>query len=667
MMKIKRIALLLFLLLFLSSCTAAQEEKEAILLPASAEESEDDTLVLGTGQFLGVFNPFFVSDANDRKVINLTCATLYAGNEDGTPASLLAEYTPPNPVYNSDGELLYVLYRIKLAHGACFSDGTPITIDDVIFSMKVLCDPSYDGFSAFGSLPIAGIDSYRYDDPNYHETVQALRQEAEEPEEDTVEDYLMQQARKQLADRREEMLQEYEEEIDIEMSDEEQDEAVLAAFCTQQMEKNAAHWQKLAEEAAFAEALLAHQTREKETIMEEVPGIVRCGDDTLYLILEEYDPKAIYTIGSIIVSPRAYYAENGFVKGDLQAIREKSAKPMGAGAYCFSSYHHNVVTLTANPLYLRGKPKTETIKLQVLGNAGALEALLQGEVDIAEPAATPEVLDLVEEAGLHTRLVDTAGYGYLGINTERVPDLSVRKGIMHLINRTPAVKAYYGDLAEVIERSMSTVSWAYPVGAQAVYEFSPEKALDYFREAGYAQTKKNKKTVLEKDGRQLVLTIGIAGDGVMDHPCSAVLTQMKLSLEEMGGKLEIVDCDSSILYDRIRAGKWDLWISSQRSTPDPDLYPFYHSRGAQNYVRLKSDELDALLEQARNENNLLQRKYLYGEALDLLMEYAVEMPIYQRKTLTVFDPERVDITSLPQKMNGFYSYLSAIEKLQMIS
>ena len=52
-------------------------------------------------------------------------------------------------------------YAFTLREDAFFSDGTNITADDVIFSMYVLLDPSYRGYSDLGELPIVGLDEYR--------------------------------------------------------------------------------------------------------------------------------------------------------------------------------------------------------------------------------------------------------------------------------------------------------------------------------------------------------------------------------------------------------------------------------------------------------------------------------------------------------------------------
>ncbi len=59
---------------------------------------------------------------------------------------------------NADGT---VTYDIKLREDLKFSDGEPVTIDDVIFSMYVFLDPTYDGSVTMYSTPIVGLDEYR--------------------------------------------------------------------------------------------------------------------------------------------------------------------------------------------------------------------------------------------------------------------------------------------------------------------------------------------------------------------------------------------------------------------------------------------------------------------------------------------------------------------------
>ena len=53
------------------------------------------------------------------------------------------------------------VYNLKLRDDVVFSDGTPLTADDVIFSMYVYSDMDYDGYATFSGSPIRGLENYR--------------------------------------------------------------------------------------------------------------------------------------------------------------------------------------------------------------------------------------------------------------------------------------------------------------------------------------------------------------------------------------------------------------------------------------------------------------------------------------------------------------------------
>ena len=53
------------------------------------------------------------------------------------------------------------MYNLKLRDDVVFSDGTPLTADDVIFSMYVYADMDYDGYATFSGTPIKGLQNYR--------------------------------------------------------------------------------------------------------------------------------------------------------------------------------------------------------------------------------------------------------------------------------------------------------------------------------------------------------------------------------------------------------------------------------------------------------------------------------------------------------------------------
>jgi len=137
------------------------------------KQNNDTPLVVGYSPFNSKFSPFFSETAYDQDVWVMTAISLLNGDRQGaiimkgiegeTKAYNGTDYTYYGPadceiVENTDGT---VDYNFKLREDLKFSDGEPITIDDVIFSMYVLCDPTYDGNSTLFALPIEGMDAYR--------------------------------------------------------------------------------------------------------------------------------------------------------------------------------------------------------------------------------------------------------------------------------------------------------------------------------------------------------------------------------------------------------------------------------------------------------------------------------------------------------------------------
>ena len=70
------------------------------------------------------------------------------------------------------------------------------------------------------------------------------------------------------------------------------------------------------------------------------------------------------------------------------------------------------------------------------------------------------------------------------------------------------------------------------------------------------------------------------------------------------------------------------------------------------------DELSELIDEAREVLDQDTRAAIYAEALDLVMELAVEMPLYQRNDLTVYNNTKIDGTTLnpnPTAFDGLFA------------
>ena len=637
-------------------------------LLAGCAAKDTDTLVIGNGEMNGVFNPFFVETNADQNVVKLTSVTLNRLTQEGLLEGYGADYAAPEEILGEDGQVASTRYTYKIIDGLQFSDGTPVTAKDVIFSFKVFCDPSYNGLSTINTLPIVGLEEYLYDTENYQELLAGFEEEAMQIDKEYVMDYIKAMASDAVDTYSEEELTAY---MGMEMEPGLEGEKRLEALEKAYYEFEVANAFDYYIEGAQAEKvseLRQQYLEEKAGNFEilEIEGIKALDETTVEITLNGVNPSGVWDLGEMVIAPAHYYGA-GFEKGDLSSVRLMDETPMGAGPYVFESYKNDVVTMTANDGYFLGKPNIPKVKFAYTTKANAVEGIGLGEIDIADVEATQEEIGRIEENKLLYRTTDFQGYGYIGINSYNVSDSNVRKGLMCLINKEAGVNTYFGGLASVIERPASIDSWVYPENSEPVYTYDKSKALAYFEAAGYRQENVNGKTLLAKDGEPLEIAAGVGGEGTMDHPAALIFTQMKLDLEELGASLEITDCDLTVLTDGLYQGTFDIWAASWDTSIDPsDMNGIYLTGAEGNFYGLENEELDATLLAASATTDIEARKSLYAEAMDIIMEEAVEMPVYQRKHLYVFNPEVIDASSLPSVITEHRGYLDDIETIKFI-
>ena len=303
--------------------------------------------------------------------------------------------------------------------------------------------------------------------------------------------------------------------------------------------------------------------------------------------------------------------------------------------------------------------------------------------------------------------VDANSYAYIGINASTVKvgeewdsdaSKNLRRGLATILSvyRDVAVDSYYGEGAAVINYPISNTSWAAPqptdegyaiafsvdVDGNPIYtaEMTQEDkyaaaevaALGFFEAAGY--TVEGGVVTAAPEGARLSYEIIVPGDGIGDHPAFAILTGARDSLENIGIELKINDpADANILWDALDSGEQDLWTAAWRSTIDPDMYQVYHSSNIvclegsseSNHYHIQDAELDSLIMEARMSDDQPFRKAIYKQALDRIIDWAVEIPTYQRKDVVIFSTERINIETLTPDITTFWGWMNDIELIEM--
>ena len=768
----RALALILSLVMCVGLFTACGEQKNP---DGNDDESKDTPLVVGYSAFNQKFSPFFSETEYDQDVWVMTSLGLLNSDRQGqiimkgiegeTHNYNGTDYTYYGPadceiVQKDDGT---VDYNFKMREDLVFSDGEKVTIDDVIFSMYVLCDPTYDGNSTLYAVPIQGMAAYR---AGMTTLAKALAAAGRDNADFT---YWTEEQQTKFWDNFDKGLVPFAEGI--------------VAACVEgglntegDIAGAAANWgfDGLAKDATIQDFAMAignqygwvFSAMEKEvgnsdalsTMMDadvyndypttgvktgesadSITGIKKTGDYSMTVTLDKVDATAIYQLG-VTIAPLHYYgdptqfdAENnkfGFPKGDLSSVRAKTTEPMGAGPYKFLKYEDGVVYFEANENYFLGAPKTKYLNFQqCMSDDDKLNGVITGTIDITDPTFSNDTVDAITKANngsgvdgdkVTTDTVDNLGYGYLGmsaacVNVGGEPGSDASKNLrkafatVFSVYRDVAIESYYGERASVINYPISNTSWAAPqptddgykvafsvdvngndiytsgMSADERYAAALQAALGYFEAAGYTVT--DGKLTAAPAGAKLEYELQIPADGSGDHPAFMMVSEAKKALETIGMNLIITDLsDSSGLWTGIDAHQVDMWCAAWGATVDPDMYQIYYSdvanckgdlstgknpfggaaQGGSNKMYCIADpELDNLIMTARESLDQSYRKTMYKACLDIVVDWAVEVPVYQRQNAIIFSTERVNMSTVTPDITTFYKWYSEIEKIEL--
>lgn len=115
--------------------------------------NRDDTFIATISEPGGVFIPYLYDNGWDGNAIDPIFASLVSVDEKGNPIADLAE----NWEISSDN----LVYTYHLKKDLKFSDGSPLTADDVAFTLTLLDDPAYSGYTDISQAAIKGADAYK--------------------------------------------------------------------------------------------------------------------------------------------------------------------------------------------------------------------------------------------------------------------------------------------------------------------------------------------------------------------------------------------------------------------------------------------------------------------------------------------------------------------------
>ncbi|MFF2798030.1 ABC transporter substrate-binding protein [Lysinibacillus xylanilyticus] len=347
-------------------------------------------------------------------------------------------------------------------------------------------------------------------------------------------------------------------------------------------------------------------------------------------VIESVTAKDDYTVVFKLSQPQAPFLKNlamsPFAIASPTAFEANeeglSTNPVGTGPFKFVSWVRNdAVTIEKNPdYYIDGLPKLDkVIYKSIPENSTRLNALTNGEVDVADGLSPSDKASIESNSQLQLIERPSMNVGYLGLTVTRPPfdNVKVRQAVNYAIDKQALVDAFYEGLAEPAKNPMPPVISGYNDDIQG-YEYDPEKAKALLAEAGY-------------DGKKIQLWAMPVPRPYMPDG-KKIAEAIQKNLDDVGIKSEIVSFEWATYLEKAQNGEADAFLlgwTGDNGDADNFLYTLLDGDniGSNNYTFYDNKELHKLLVSAQTEINEDKRNEFYKQAQEIISKDAPWVPL----------------------------------------
>ena len=630
----KWISVLLVLMLFVA------------LLPAGgcAEATADEakTLVVSSGVFSGDFSPFFSNLSTDQNIRDLIQIRLMYTDRDnnlimsGSQGEKIKHkgknytyYTPADCVF-SKGEDGTYNFDFTLRDDLKCSDGIPLTVDDVIFSMYVQSDPDYTEMTGLKIQPILGMEDYLNGKADYIEGIQKIDN-----------------THLRIVTTRNSLWRTF----------------IIAPL---HYYGDPAQYDYDAHRFGFPKGNLGI-VREKSTqqLGAGPYRFVSFEDGKVTLEVNQYYYKGEPKIRTVVFdsNPDAQDVDallegrvnitSGLSKKNSEAAKAANSNKKLDGkviaARTYDNLGYSYIGINANLVNVDGNPGSEESK--ALRKAFATLFCTYRE----------EAIDEVYGDAASVNNYPITSFVWAAPQPK---DKDYRVAFSVDVNGEP-----------IYTKKMKKPEQKYEAALQA--------ALGFFEKAGY--TVENGKLTAAPEGATLEYTFSYSDNGTGVHPAAPLLNLTSVALESIGMKLNVEVWDNyAKLAEQMYDGQLQMWAAGWGSGYASTLFSSYFSdtvngpttekgknpaggpnQGADNVCfGITDPELDQMILDARTVTGK-EGVALYKEVMERALDWAVEIPLFSKKAATFFSTERINVKTIPEALNCYYDWTREIENLEM--
>ncbi|MFO7696375.1 MAG: peptide ABC transporter substrate-binding protein [Anaerolineae bacterium] len=350
--------------------------------------------------------------------------------------------------------------------------------------------------------------------------------------------------------------------------------------------------------------------------------------------------RATHTLAVTIDAPKAYFLAKltypAALLVDRTRVEEMGERwvldPNGSGPFVLETLTEDLIVLERNVRYNGTLAKIDRVEF-ILGGGLPITMYENDQLDIVSvwPDELDRVMDPYNPLSAELYIAPELSTEYLAMNVSMPPfdDPAVRQAILKAIDRDKLAELVLNNSAVagrgVLPPGLIPVD---PDPAAAVMSYDPEEARRLLATSQYAA-----------DGAMPPIVLSISGtSGYMPGMTEAVLAMIE---ENLGLQVTVEQIEWSSFLDDLNQRRYAFYSSGWIADyPDPQNFVdlLFHSRSAQNHTAYASAEVDALLEQARIEQDHDRRMELYLQAEVLILQDAPWVPLTHGVSYTLVKP-----------------------------
>ena len=345
--------------------------------------------------------------------------------------------------------------------------------------------------------------------------------------------------------------------------------------------------------------------------------------------------------GGVMISKDQIEEDYAAMEDGEEAGTVISANPQGTGPFKYEEWKPGQqVRLVNNEDYWGEPALLDSVTFKVVTEDLTRVAELEtGASQIANSLSPSDVAQIENSDHLSVQSQDSLALSYLGFNMDKEPfdDERVRQAIAKAINKEEILSGIYDDVGIPAHTPIAPSVFGYSEDVED-HEYNLEEAKELLAEAGYENGFST--TIWTNDDRQRIDTA----------------TTIQAQLKEIGINAEVRTVEWGTMLEQTANREHDMFVfgwTTVTGDADNGLYPLFHSDNLGepgNRTFTEDEELDDLLDQARQESDPDERLELYRQIQELLAEITPMVYIHHQQYLLGVDDSVKGLTQSPTQL-----------------